>query len=110
VKRRWRSIEAVSEDLAAAERSHGIAEHRPPEPTFVAVAHAWTAGDGFAEVVADEELTGGDFVRTMKQLIDLLGQVAIVAPDAATRTTARAAADAAFRDVVADSSSPSAVP
>jgi ATP-dependent RNA helicase HelY len=108
VKRRWRSIAAVSEDLAAIERSHGLAEHRPPEPTFVAVAHAWIAGDSFAQVVADEELTGGDFVRTMKQLIDLLGQIAIVAVDPETRRAARKAADTAFRDVVADSASPSA--
>ena len=61
--------------------STGSAVHRPPEPTFFAVAYAWVAGESFAEVVADEELTGGDFVRTMKQLIDLLGQIATVAPD-----------------------------
>jgi ATP-dependent RNA helicase HelY len=109
VKRRWRRIAAVSEDLAAIERSHGLGEHRPPEPTFIAVAYAWIAGDSFAEVVADEELTGGDFVRTMKQLIDLLGQIALVASDPQTRRAARQAADAAFRDVVADSSSPSAL-
>jgi len=109
IKRRWRSIAAVSEDIAAIERSHGLAEHRPPEPTFIAVAYAWIAGDSFAQVVADEELTGGDFVRTMKQLIDLLGQIAVVAPDPETRRAARQAADAAFRDVVADSASPSAV-
>ena len=90
IKRRWRSIAAVSEDLAAIERSYGLAEHRPPEPTFIAVAYAWIAGDSFAQVVADEELTGGDFVRTIKQLIDLLNQVAIVAPDPDTRR-ARAA-------------------
>ena len=95
IKRRWRSIAAVSEDLAAIERSHGLAEHRPPEPTFFAVAYAWVAGDSFAEVVADEELTGGDFVRTVKQLIDLLGQIATVAPDPDTRRAARQAADAA---------------
>jgi ATP-dependent RNA helicase HelY len=109
IKRRWRSIASVSEDLAAIERGYGLAEHRPPDPTFIAVAYAWIAGDSFAEVVADEELTGGDFVRTMKQLIDLLNQIAIVAPDPGTRRAARQAADGAFRDVVADSASPSAV-
>ena len=82
MRERWRRIVAISEDLAADERSGGLAEHRPPDPGFVAAAHAWVAGEGLAEVVADEELTGGDFVRTMKQLVDLARQIALVAPDA----------------------------
>lgn len=104
VRRRWRSIERLSEELAHLELVHGISQHRPPDPTFFSVAYAWVAGEGFAEVVAAEELTGGDFVRTMKQLIDVLRQIAIVAPDPATRTAARRAAEAAFRGVVEDSS------
>ena len=60
-------------------------------------------GEGLAEVVGEEELTGGDFVRTMKQLVDLARQVALVAPDAPTRERAREAAGRAFRGVVADS-------
>ena len=64
------------------------------------------AGEGFAEVVTDEELTGGDFVRAIKQLIDILRQLAIVAPSRDTRRAAAAAAQAAFRGVVADSSAP----
>ena len=78
--------------------------HRPPEPTFFAVAYAWVAGESFAEVVAEEDLTGGDFVRAVKQLTDLLGQIATVSPDEATRITARRAAEACFRGVVADAS------
>ena len=49
-------------------------------------------------------LTGGDFVRNVKQTIDLLRQVADVAPDPATAATARAAADACLRGVIAASS------
>jgi ATP-dependent RNA helicase HelY len=104
VRQRARRLMALSEDLRAAERSVGLAEHRPPDSTFAAVAHAWVAGEGFAEVVGDEELTGGDFVRTTKQLIDLLRQLAIVAPLPATRRAAASAAEQAFRGVVADSS------
>jgi hypothetical protein len=55
-------------------------------------------------VVSEEELSGGDFVRNIKQLIDLLRQIAEVAPDAATRSTAAAASEALFRGVVAASS------
>ena len=84
----------------------GLAEHRAPDPTFAAVAHAWVAGEGFAEVITDEELTGGDFVRAIKQLIDILRQLAIVAPSATPAARAAAAAQAAFRGVVADSSAP----
>jgi ATP-dependent RNA helicase HelY len=99
---RWRRIMATSEDLAADERSTGLAEHRPPEPGFAAAAFAWVAGEDLADVVADEEVTGGDFVRTMKQLIDLARQLALVAPDRTTRQAAREVAERAFRGVVAD--------
>ncbi len=104
VRGRWRRLQALSEDLAALERARGLPEHRPPDPTFAATAHAWVAGEGFAEVVEEEELTGGDFVRTTKQLIDLLRQIALVAPDKGTRSAAASAADAADRGVVADTS------
>ncbi len=80
---------AVSEDLRANERAVGLAEHRAPDPTFAAIAHAWVAGEGFAEVVGDDELTGGDFVRTVKQLIDLLRQLALIAPDPADAAVGR---------------------
>ena len=104
VRRRARRLSAVSEDLRANERAVGLGEHRAPDPTFAAIAHAWVAGEGFAEVVGEEELTGGDFVRTTKQLIDLLRQLAIIAPDPETRRAAATAAEQAFRGVVADSS------
>ena len=35
------------------------------------LAHAWAAGEDLAEVISDEEISGGDFVRNIKQLIDL---------------------------------------
>jgi ATP-dependent RNA helicase HelY len=60
------------------------------------------SGEELADVVADEELTGGDFVRTMKQLVDLARQLALVAPSDATRAVARQLAERAFRGVVAD--------
>jgi ATP-dependent RNA helicase HelY len=106
VTRRSQRIIALSAALASAETAAELSVHRAPDPTFLAIAYAWVAGEGFAEVLGDDELTGGDFVRTMKQLIDLLQQVAVVAPDEGTRRAARRAADAAFRGVIADSSAP----
>ncbi len=103
-RRRWQSIARISYSLQDAEEAAGLSVHRPPDPTFIAVAYAWAAGEGFAEVVATEEMSGGDFVRTMKQLIDLVRQLALVAPSKATRKVAEEAAEALFRGVVADSS------
>jgi ATP-dependent RNA helicase HelY len=104
VRDRWNRLDALGADLRAQERSVGLAEQREPDPTFAAVAHAWVAGEGFAEIVDEEELTGGDFVRTMKQLIDLLRQIAIVGPNAEVRRSAATAADRARRGVVLDGS------
>ncbi len=103
-RRRWQRISAVSSELQAVEADAGLSEHRAPDPTFVAVAFAWAAGEGFADVVEAEELSGGDFVRTTKQLIDLLRQLALIAPNPATRRAAEQAAGQLFRGVVAASS------
>jgi len=104
VRKRWLQIAALSAELQEIEEEDGLIVHRAPDPTFLAIAYAWAAGEGFAEVVEAEELTGGDFVRTMKQLIDLLRQIAINAPVAATRRAADQAGESLFRGVVAASS------
>jgi ATP-dependent RNA helicase HelY len=49
-------------------------------------------------------MTGGDFVRNMKQVIDLLRQLAVVAPGESVRSSAAAAAKRLLRGVVAASS------
>ena len=99
--RRYRQLERLAKALRRDERAHELPETRAPDPTFVATAYAWAAGDELAEVLEDELLSGGDFVRTIKQLIDLAGQLAQAAPDPATAAAARAAADAMRRGVVA---------
>ncbi len=61
-------------------------------------------GEDLADVLEDEEMTGGDFVRNVKQTIDLLRQIADVVTNDVTASTARAAADACLRGVIAASS------
>jgi ATP-dependent RNA helicase HelY len=104
VARRTRSIEQVWRDLNLSERDERLPETRRPDPGFTEAIHAWASGDDLGDVLEDEEMTGGDFVRNVKQTIDLLRQVADVAPDPATATAARAGADACLRGVVAASS------
>ena len=104
VRDRVMEIERISRDLNVVEDEAGLPETRPPDAGFAAVAHAWAAGKDLEDVLLDEEMTGGDFVRNVKQLIDLLRQVGDVAPRPETASTARSAADALFRGVVAASS------
>ncbi len=104
VRRRSRSIEVVSREIREVEERENVGVHRAPDPTYIAIAFAWAKGEDFAEVVESEELSGGDFVRTMKQLIDLLRQIAVMAPIGDTRRSADRAAELLLRGVVAASS------
>jgi ATP-dependent RNA helicase HelY len=104
VARRSRALDGVWRDLHLAEREARLPETRRPDPGFTAAIYAWVRGEDLADVLEDEEMTGGDFVRNVKQTIDLLRQIADVVPNEVTAATARAAADACLRGVIAASS------
>ena len=104
VRRRWTELERLARELNLAEDEAGLPLTRPPDAGFFALAYSWAAGDDLADVIADEDISGGDFVRNVKQLIDLLRQLGDVAPEPATAKAARDAADRLFRGVVAASS------
>jgi ATP-dependent RNA helicase HelY len=104
VAQRARGVEKIWRDLMLSERDGRLPETRQPDPGLSPQIAGWVRGDALASVLEDGELTGGDFVRNVKQCIDLLRQIGDVAPDAATAATARAAADACGRGVVAASS------
>ena len=97
--RRLRRIEAALEDLRRTERRLGAGPTRRLERGFTAAAHRWAAG-GSLEALLDEGFSAGDFVRNIKQLVDLARQVAAVSPDPETAKTARRAVDALNRGVV----------
>ncbi|MET0422152.1 MAG: DEAD/DEAH box helicase [Acidimicrobiia bacterium] len=100
---RWRAIDKIARDLQHDEDEAGLPETRSPDPGFTPYAYEWASGESLADVLDDDEMTGGDFVRHVKQCIDLLRQVGDVAPNEATRERAREAADACHRGVVAAS-------
>ena len=101
---RWSDLEYIGRELILAEEDAGLPATRAPDPGFVALAHDWASGLDLSRVIEDEEITGGDFVRNMKQLIDLLRQLGDAADDPETGRTCRRAADALFRGVVEASS------
>ncbi|HVM03166.1 MAG TPA: hypothetical protein VM263_10900, partial [Acidimicrobiales bacterium] len=104
VRQRWLEAEKLAEDLNAAEREAGLPLTRPPDAGFAALAWAWASGGELDQVMGDEKISGGDFVRNVKQLIDLVRQLGEVAPRPSTAAAARTAAEALFRGVVAASS------
>lgn len=99
----------LAADIAASERRHGAAAAMGDgtagsgrlDASLAAVIHRWAGGCGLEAVLGDD-LAPGDFVRHVKQTVDLLGQISAVAgpPLAAT---ARQAAKALNRGVVAAS-------
>ena len=104
VRQRWLRIEALGAELNAAEQEAGLPLTRPPDAGFAALAYGWAAGEELDDVIADEDMSGGDFVRNVKQLIDLLRQIGDIAPVVETAAAARTAAEGLFRGVVSASS------
>ncbi len=100
---RFREIEQIATDLNSMEDQHKLDPTRPPDATLFALAYAWASGQDLDSLLEDEGLSGGDFVRNIKQLIDLLFQVGNSASLRDTAMTARAAADALHRGVVVSS-------
>lgn len=105
LKVRWKNASKISQRLAVSETDHGLVVHRGPEFGFMGAALDWASGTSLVDVLDEDELTAGDFVRTVKQLIDLLRQLSIVLFEEADRATASEAAELCFRGVVAASSS-----
>ncbi|MCP3988789.1 MAG: DEAD/DEAH box helicase [Actinomycetia bacterium] len=104
LRRRFVRLQGLHLDLVTNEHDARLPITRAPHAGFMAVAHGWAAGGDLADVLAEEDITAGDFVRTAKQLIDLLRQLALLASVPATASATRAAAEGVFRDLVAASS------
>jgi ATP-dependent RNA helicase HelY len=102
-KERWEAIERLAGELNGAEEEAGLPLTRNPEPGFMALAHGWASGENLEALIDAAEISGGDFVRNVKQLVDLLRQLGEAAPDPSTAAAARSAGDRLFRGVVAAS-------
>jgi ATP-dependent RNA helicase HelY len=92
-------------ELHDAEERHRLEFLRPPELGFTWAAYRWAGAARLEDVLVESDLPPGDFVRWVKQVLDLLAQVRdVAADDSPVRATARAAIDAMRRGVVAYSS------
>jgi ATP-dependent RNA helicase HelY len=94
-------LERLWRDLSEVEREHRLDFLRRPDAGLAWAAYRWAEGDDLGEVLDDSDLTAGDFVRWIKMLIDLCGQVADAAGDSPLRETARDVVRRIRRGVVA---------
>jgi len=90
-------------ELRTIETDHRLSFLREPDLRFAWVAHAWARGRQLEDLLS-ADLTPGDFVRAVKQLMDLLDQVAAAAAGTAVGDVARSAISLLRRGVVAYSS------
>jgi ATP-dependent RNA helicase HelY len=91
--------------LTDVEHDHDVPASRELDLGFAWAAYRWADGQGLDRVLAGAaqagtELSGGDFVRWSRQLLDLLDQLAKVAGEPVA-TVARAAVGRVRRGVVA---------
>jgi ATP-dependent RNA helicase HelY len=104
------SIVRTWSELDHLEQRNGLSFLREPDPGFVWAAYRWARGAKLEDVLDSVPgLTPGDFVRSMKQLIDLLDQVAVASRDA-NRAAARRKPPAVQPPEAADSDTPVAPP
>jgi ATP-dependent RNA helicase HelY len=96
------AVEAVT-DLAAElrerERAAGLRQLGELDAGFVGPAWRWASGADLDDALGDLELTGGDFVRAVKQIADLLGQLRSVGPPGVA-TAAHEGVEALRRGIV----------
>ncbi len=130
--RRVAELEALAGELRADERAAGLPRTREIDPGFAELAYQWAKGTDLRHLLrpprvprpagarrhgprdgraapGDPEpvMTGGDFVRNIKQLVDLCRQIGTVDGGRAG-ATARQVAESLVRGVVAASSGVSA--
>jgi len=92
-------------ELDHLEQRNGLSFLREADPGFVWAAYRWVRGAKLEDVLDSVPgLTPGDFVRSMKQLIDLLDQIAVASRN--QDAEAARAADKRAADTQADDTGP----
>jgi len=99
VRKRFTRLLTTWKRLERLERAHKLPLTREPEAGFAGSAWSWSSGQQLDHIL-DEDLKGGDFVRNIRQLIDLLRQLGDIAPDLQTAKAARRTAESLSRGVV----------
>jgi ATP-dependent RNA helicase HelY len=74
-------ISKIYGKIHEAESDLNLEPMRAPDFGFCWASHKWASGHSLTSILKGSDLTVGDFVRSMKQIIDLLRQLRAAAPD-----------------------------
>ncbi len=93
-------------ELRTDEMRHKLPPTREPDMGFVRAVYRWASDNSLVDALVaagdnGKTLSGGDFVRWCRQVIDLLDQVRLASPDPEISKTAAKAVAALRRGVVA---------
>lgn len=72
-------------ELCEVEYAHGLHPVREPNFDMLWSVHRWANGTSLHTILRESEITVGDFVRHIRQVIDLLGQMSDAAPNLSLR-------------------------
>jgi ATP-dependent RNA helicase HelY len=73
-------ISRIYGKINEAENDLNIEPMRAPDFGFCWASHKWASGHSLNAILKGNDLTVGDFVRSMKQIIDLLRQLRVASP------------------------------
>ncbi len=94
----WGQVEGVEHD-------HKVHESRTLDAGLAWALYRWAKGATLMKILTTNDVTAGDFVRWVRQVIDLLGQiVAVTAQDSDLHANAIAAIDLCQRGIISYSS------
>lgn len=85
--------------IIAVEESVGLNTQREPNFDLAWSAYRWASGNSLQSILRETDIVVGDFVRAMRQIIDLLGQLANARPE--LQTTVKEALKRIDRGVIA---------
>jgi ATP-dependent RNA helicase HelY len=75
------SIVKIWSKLEDIEDAFDVHTQREPDFGFAYAAQRWASGHSLSSILKKSDMTVGDFVRSMKQLIDLLMQIAVASEE-----------------------------
>jgi ATP-dependent RNA helicase HelY len=99
-----RRLDDLFQTLRRTEDSYEVELLKEPDAGFTAQLHEWAEGQSLEDILEDRETSAGDFVRSTKQVIDLLQQLRMIVSGGELADLLSEAVDRVQRGVVAYSS------